>query len=739
MSAESHQRIKELFLKARELPKAEQAAFVKRKAGEDEKLAKEVLELLAHDSDETILSIDQNQENTPRVDPLGLNKLNKHAKTGAWQKVFFSSRGRAGTALLVLAIIIGMLGYLAAINTRGELVRMRSEQTLSILKSNVQALRYWIHDYKSNTQMVLEDGDVRNAIVDLVEDISNERAHSLIDSIMQLHMAHNDADYYIITDMAGFIIHSPAKQRLGKRVSTEYGDYIYRASAGEEIFILPFYPPDPQDSTQRAARPYVWMQIPVRNNKGEYIGTFGLGRYADTDFTRIIRTAQMGQSGETYAIDKDGNFISESRFEPRLRELGLLPKDSAISSVKNLQARTFNYSLSKDVRTLTPLAALVVAAQESGAGFSIETVTKPSLDYKGDEVIGAWVWLPEFNFGMITQIETAEAFEPLWYLYVMISIAVILLVVASAFSFYSSAQLVEVRGQLGSAIEMGQYQVEKMIAEGGMGTVYLASHQLLKRKTAIKVIRLDKAHDEMAKRFEREVKLASQLSHPNTIEIFDYGITNDKQAFCAMEYLSGYHLGEVVKKDGPLPPARVIHILRQVCGSLQEAHALGLVHRDIKPQNIMLINKVGLPDFIKVLDFGLAKPLEQSANGDETRTITGTPVYLSPERLKRPGLAQPESDIYALGAVAYYLLAGKPIFTFSSDLDILYQVLNNEPEPLPEEVPEELRKLVEFCLEKEPENRLSDVAELKSFLDQLALQFEWSVADAENWWKKQSV
>ncbi len=739
MSAENHQRIKELFLQARELPKAEQAAFVRNKTADDQELAKEVLEMLAYDSDETILSVDQKVSEAPLVDPLGLNELNKHAKTGAWQRVFFSSRGRAGIALLALALVIGMLGYLAAINIRGQLVQMRSEETLAILKGNVQALKYWIDDYRKSTRLVLADADVRNAIVTLVVDENDAQAHYLIDSIMQMHLAHNDADYYIVTDLAGHILHSPAAERKGKRVSPEYGEYIYRASSGEELFILPFYPPDPQDSTKRVVRPYVWMQIPVKNKAGQHIGTFGLGRHADTDFTRIIRTARMGISGETYAIDKDGNFISESRFEPRLREIGLLPNDSAISSIKNLQARTFNYSLSNDVRTLTPLAALVVAAQESGAGFSMETVTKPSLDYKGDEVIGSWVWLPEFNFGMITQIETAEAFAPLWYLYVMIGIAVVLLVVASAFSFYSAAQLVEVRGQLGDAIEMGQYQVEKVLAQGGMGTVYLANHQLLKRKTAIKVIRLDKNQDELAQRFEREVKLASQLSHPNTIEIFDYGFTHDKQAFCAMEYLRGYHLGEVVQKDGPQSAARVIHILQQVCGSLLEAHTLGLVHRDIKPQNIMLIKKVGLPDFVKVLDFGLAKPLAQNANGDETRTITGTPVYLSPERLKRPGLAQPESDIYALGAVAYYLLAGQPIFTFSSDLDILYQVLNNEPEPLPEEVPEELRKLVAFCLEKEPENRLGDVAELKAFLDQLALKFEWSASDAENWWKKQAT
>ncbi len=359
-----------------------------------------------------------------------------------------------------------------------------------------------------------------------------------------------------------------------------------------------------------------------------------------------------------------------------------------------------------------------------------------SEDYKGDEVIGAWAWLPDLGFGLITQVNTEEAFAPLAYLYVMIAIAVVLLIGASAFSFFSATQLVEVKGQLGSAIAMGQYQIERLIAEGGMGAVYLAKHQLLKRPTAIKVMRIDKDQGDLAERFEREVKLASQLTHPNTIEIFDYGFTPDKKAFCAMEYLRGLSLAEVVECDGPQPVGRVLHILKQVCGSLHEAHTLGLVHRDIKPQNIMLINKVGLPDFVKVLDFGLAKPLEGLNESDETRMITGTPVYISPERLKRPGLAQPEADIYATGAVAYFLLAGFAMFSFSSDLDILYQVINNEPDPLPKEVPEEISRLVFFCLAKEPENRPADMGEIKAFIDQLSEKYPWTEEDAQNWWKK---
>jgi serine/threonine protein kinase len=210
----------------------------------------------------------------------------------------------------------------------------------------------------------------------------------------------------------------------------------------------------------------------------------------------------------------------------------------------------------------------------------------------------------------------------------------------------------------------------------------------------------------------------------------------DSQAYCAMEYLAGLNLAEVVKRSGPMPVPRVIHVLKQTCASLYEAHQLGLVHRDIKPQNIMLLNNIGLPDFVKVLDFGLAKPFEQPQNENETRTISGTPVYISPERLNRPSLATPNEDIYAVGAVAYYLLAGQPMFSYHSDLDILFQILNEAPKPLPESVPEDIARLVFFCIEKDPENRPTDIGELKQFLDVLTEKYPWADEQAIAWWKK---
>src|SRR5262249_55129696 len=190
-------------------------------------------------------------------------------------------------------------------------------------------------------------------------------------------------------------------------------------------------------------------------------------------------------------------------------------------------------------------------------------------------------------------------------------------------------------------------------------------HRLLKRPCALKLIRPDSVADPRSVlRFEREVRLTARLSHPNTVEIYDYGRTEDGTYYYVMEYLPGLNLTELVQRHGPLPPGRVVYLLRQVCGSLREAHAAGLIHRDIKPSNIFASRRGGVDDVAKLLDFGLVLPLAQldaTPLSGEGRVL-GTPLFLSPEQAKGDGELDGRSDLYALGAVAYYLLTGHPPF-----------------------------------------------------------------------------
>ena len=236
-------------------------------------------------------------------------------------------------------------------------------------------------------------------------------------------------------------------------------------------------------------------------------------------------------------------------------------------------------------------------------------------------------------------------------------------------------------------IRLGQYTLEEKLGQGGMGVVYRASHAMLRRPTAIKLLSNSTDPSALA-RFEREVQRTAMLTHPNTVTVFDYGRTPDGVFYYAMELLDGATLDEIVEVDGPQPAARVIHLLDQAAASLAEAHGAGLIHRDVKPGNILVVERGGISDLVKVLDFGLVKDIgprrDDGPSAAPTLTvanaITGTPLYMSPEAVVAPETADPRSDLYALGAVGYWLLTGTHVFS-GSLVEVCAHHLHSEPEP----------------------------------------------------------
>ena len=307
-------------------------------------------------------------------------------------------------------------------------------------------------------------------------------------------------------------------------------------------------------------------------------------------------------------------------------------------------------------------------------------------------------------------------------------------------AIFGAAKLAELRHQVAEARRLGQYQLVRRIGAGGMGEVHLAEHLLLKQPVAIKLIRPDRAGDPDAlARFEREVRATARLTHWNTVHIYDFGFADDGTFYYAMEYLPGLTLEQIVQRHGPMPPARAIHFLRQVCAALGEAHAMHLVHRDVKPANVMVCERGGIHDVAKLLDFGLVRGGgPQAETLHDGHLVVGTPGYMSPEQARgHDDLAAP-SDIYAVGATAYLLITGEPAIAPGQAVQML---IAQATEPLQTTrqrrgaVPADLDAVVMRCLEPDPARRFPTVQALDDALAACADAGYWTAADADAWWR----
>jgi len=308
-------------------------------------------------------------------------------------------------------------------------------------------------------------------------------------------------------------------------------------------------------------------------------------------------------------------------------------------------------------------------------------------------------------------------------------------------AYVASRTLYSLRQTAHEATRMGNYIVGEELGEGGMGKVFRARHSLIRRPTAIKVMQVAGEEQGAAiQRFEREVQLSATLSHPNTITIYDFGHTPDNRFYYVMEYLQGLDIQKLVDRFGPLTAARSVFVLSQVCSALSEAHERGIVHRDIKPSNVFLTQRGGLYDYVKVLDFGLAKQVtdEQAVSLTKTGVALGTPRYISPEAIRGAENIDARSDLYCLGAVAYFLLTGRPPFDAVTSAELMIDHLKATPPPLSQvselPIPKELEAIVLKCLEKAPDDRFQSAAEVESALRAVPIEDPWDQAKAHEWW-----
>ena len=315
--------------------------------------------------------------------------------------------------------------------------------------------------------------------------------------------------------------------------------------------------------------------------------------------------------------------------------------------------------------------------------------------------------------------------------------------VAAAIGVFGAHVINSIRREEFKARQFGQYRLGEKLGGGGMGVVHKAEHMLLKRPCAIKLIKPENEADVQAlAQFEKEVTITAQLTHWNTVEIFDYGRTDDGTFYYVMELLPGLNIEEMVEHHGPLSPARVVYLLRQVCDALDEAHALGLIHRDLKPANIFVSERGRKCDVAKLLDFGLVKERRESmsdAGAAKYGSFSGTPLFMSPEQSTRYEDVDARSDIYSLGAVAYFMLTGVPPFEGKNVIEVLAAHTKQDVVPPSQKtttIPSDVEQIVLRCLEKQPEKRFQDVASLTVALTACQCSSEWNQTVAAKWWRE---
>jgi len=485
---------------------------------------------------------------------------------------------------------------------------------------------------------------------------------------------------------------------------------------------------------------------PVLDHDGVIVGALALIINPDEEFSHILSVARSGLSGETYAFDQTGLMISHSRFNEQLKQLGLIEATN-VSSALNLHLYDPGGDLTKGFRpadpdtAARPLTRLVASAVHG----EDEVDVIASRDYRGVPVVGASCWLPEFGFGVATQIDANEAYRPLRVLqWIFLVLILFLLLCATGLFIVSNLSWQRRLGEAELKLrQLGQYTLEEKIGEGGMGVVYRARHALLRRETAVKLLLPDHAEPASIARFEREVRLTCQLTHPNTIQVYDYGHTPDGIFYYAMEFLRGLNLHELIARFGPQAEGRVVHILTQICDSLAEAHALGLIHRDIKPANVFLCRRGGMADCVKVLDFGLVReyrtdnPEPMNPAGDDV--VEGTPWFMPPEAIRSSGQIDPRSDIYSLGALGYYLLTGQYMFDAVTIQEIHEKQLNTAPVPpslrTRNPISPEMERLLLSCLAKEADARPQLADDLRAQLLACPLAADWPVKARVEWWE----
>lgn len=654
----------------------------------------------------------------------------------------------------ILAILlISTIGYFSRQMIERSIREDIASEMQTLLQAEVAALRLWFKSQENIAGSIATDPTASMHALKLVETANEPQANpsTILSSpdlaafrkqVSPLLQNHGYIDLLIVDKNLRFVAGMKDELILQPVPESDRPTLTERIFLGGRGVSVPrpsiVLLPDTQ-GTLRAGVPTMYAWAPLCDASGAVVAAIGVRLRPQDDFSNILAIGRPGQTGETYAFNRSGVMVSMSRFEKELRQIGILRPGE--ESTLNVALRDPGADLTRGQRPTfaadeMPLTKMAEVAIKRTAGIDAEGYRS----YRGVPVVGAWTWLNDYDLGLVTEQELAEALAPVrivkWFFWGLIGLLALASLGILAATLFAARLDRKARKASLEVKRLGQYALDEKIGEGAMGVVYRAHHAMLHRPTAVKFLDPQKTNDQSITRFEREVQLTSQLTHPNTITIYDYGRTPQGVFYYAMELLEGETLESLIYRDGPVHSPRAIWFIRQICGSLAEAHEAGLIHRDIKPSNLMVCVRGGIYDFIKVLDFGLAKAVDADQQSKLTAAgaIAGTPLYLAPEAIDNPSRIDARADLYAVGAVAYFLLTGKPVFEGRSVIDVLQHHLHTIPTPpssvSPAPVPKELEQLILACLAKNPSQRPTSARQMLQLLDRWSIDYPWTQTDA---------
>lgn len=773
MSKSLHERATEVIAKVLELDNNTAIQKIEDECRGDKELKKEVLNLYneIRQEEEALTGLPVMKTTS---DKTTLTRLRREEQAtmrfvkGWTKKVFANKRVRLVFFGLFLAFLL-VFGLGIRWQVKNILIKNQEENLSGQLHAQYLRLNKWIEETKIIVESIAKDSVVVDIAARLdkvrledptLESLKNNQLIKQTQKQYRYSANYRNIPIGIISKDDARILMALNQQReyrstnvgirLGKNV---YNAYL-QAMTGTS-FVKPLSNEETIYNNTGIEEPSVVcvFMTPVKNSAGELVGVMYAAYPAEGEFSKILSRLHYGKKGESYAFDKQGRMLSASRYTEDLRNTPLMNNTDDEETIYNITLKDPGGNLLNgyvptipftDMSLILPVKQAINERNTGADSIAYGAVLSGSRNYYGVNVLSKWLWWREYDFGIVVETPLKEALKTLKYFDYVLVVLFVLIFVLSFLLFNSNIRIAQFGKKIEDFSQLGQYKLKEKLGEGGFGEVFKAEHSFLKTPVAIKLLKKEFNKTDLLERFEREVKFTSMLQHPNTIQVFDYGTTKNEQFYYVMEYLDGISLDKVVQSHQPFPLGRAIHVLLHTCLSLKEAHGNGLIHRDIKPQNIMLCNKGGEFDVVKVLDFGLVKNIEtKNTRHTQINRIGGTPMFMAPERLRDPFNNDRRVDIYSVGAVGVYMFSGQMVLELISqkmlsgqqslDIEIKQQIIERE------DVPVELKELIYQCLDFNASLRPEDMNAVIVKLEELAAMYPWTRNDAIHWWKKYDV